>query len=125
MRNLTQYLVGEGGEHPPDPAFLLPEHGQQLFTVDGECEAVFPLLLQPDLHILAGDLIALFGSQADIGVGLAAHQNVPVLQHRFGGVLLEVDKFKEIDLVALRGEDQLMLFAIEAHLKRDFIKNEV
>ena len=34
--DLAQHLVGEGSEHPPGPAFLLPEHRQQLFTVGGE-----------------------------------------------------------------------------------------
>ncbi|CAN4007400.1 Tetratricopeptide repeat protein, partial [Dysosmobacter welbionis] len=41
--DLAQHLVSEGGEHPPDPAFLLPEHGQQLFAVGGDGEAVFAL----------------------------------------------------------------------------------
>ena len=44
--DLTQHLIGEGGEHPPGPAFLIPEHRQQLFAVSGDGEAVFTLLLQ-------------------------------------------------------------------------------
>jgi len=123
--DLAQHLIGEGGEHPPGPAFLLPEHGQQLFAVGGDGEAVFTLLLQPDLHILPGDVPAILGTQADVSDGLAAHQDVPVLQHLFGGVLLEVDQLKQLDLVPLRGENQLMLFAIEAHFEGNFIKNQI
>ena len=48
-----------------------------------------------------------------------------MLQHLFGGVFLEVDQLKQLDPVALRGEDQLMFFAIEAHLEGDLIKNQV
>ena len=77
--DLSQHLVGEGGEHPPDPAFLLSQHGQQLFAVGRDGEAVFPLLLQPDPHILPGDVPAVLGAQAGIGRGLTAHQDVPVL----------------------------------------------
>ena len=123
--DLTQHLIGEGGEHPPGPAFFLPEHRQQLFAVGGDGEAVFTLLLQPDLHILPGDIPAVLGAQADVLEGLTAHQDVPVLQHLLGGVLLEVDQLKQLDLVALRGEDQLMLFAVEAHLEGDFVKRLV
>ena len=125
MGDLTQHLIGEGGEHPPGPAFFLPEHRQQLFAVSGDGEAVFTLLLQPDLHILPGDIPAVLGAQADVLEGLTAHQDVPVLQHLLGGVLLEVDQLKQLDLVALRGEDQLMLFAVEAHLERDLIKDQI
>ena len=32
-------------------------------------------------------------------------------------MLLEVDQLKQFDLITLRGEDQLMLFAIEAQLE--------
>ena len=125
MGDLAQHLVGEGSEHPPGPAFLLPEHRQQLFTVGGDGEAVFALLLQPDLHILPGDVPAILSTQADVLEGLTAHKDVPVLQHLLGGVLLEVDQLKQLDLVALRGEDQLVLLAIEAHLERDLIKNQI
>ena len=123
--DLAQHLVGEGSEHPPGPAFLLPEHRQQLFTVGGDGEAVFTLLLQPDLHILPGDVPAIVGAQSDVLEGLTAHKDVPLLQHLLGGVLLEVDQLKQLDLVALRGEDQLMLFAVEAHLERDLIKDQI
>ena len=123
--DLSQHLVGEGGEHPPDPAFLLPEHRQQLFAVGRDGEAVFTLLLQPDLHILPGDVPAILSTQADVSDWLTAHQDVPVLQHLLRGVLLEVDQLKQLDLVTLRGEDQLMLFAVEAHLERDLIKNQI
>ena len=125
MGDLAQHLVGEGGEHPPDPAFRLPEHGKQLFAVGGDGEAVFTLLLQPDLHIIPGDVPSILGTQTDVLEGLTAHQDVPVLQHLLGGVLLEVNQLKQFDLVTLRGEDQLMLFAIEAHLEGDFVKRLV
>ena len=123
--DLAQHLVGEGGEHPPGPAFRLPEHRQQLFAVGGDGEAVFTLLLQPDLHIIPGDVQAILSTQTDVLEGLTAHKDVPVLQHLLGGVLLEVNQLKQLDLVALRGEDQLMLFAIEAHLEGDFVKRLV
>ena len=48
-----------------------------------------------------------------------------MLQHLLGGVLPEVDQLKQLDLVALRGEDQLMLFAIEAHLEGNLVKDQV
>ena len=48
-----------------------------------------------------------------------------MLQHLFWGVLLEVDQLKQLDLVPLRSENQLMLFAIEAHLEGDLIKNQI
>ena len=123
--DLAQHLVGEGSEHPPGPAFLLPEHRQQLFTVGGDGEAVFTLLLQPDLHILPRDVPAIVGAQSDVLEGLTAHKDVPLLQHLLGGVLLEVDQLKQLDLVALRGEDQLVLLAVETHLEGDFIKNQI
>ena len=125
MGDLAQYLIGEGGEHPPDSAFRLPEHRQQLFTVGGDVETVFALFLQPDLHILTGDVPAVVGTQADILGGLTAHKDVPVLQHLLWGVFLEVDQLKQLDLITLRGEDQLMLFAIEAQLEGNFIKNQI
>ena len=48
-----------------------------------------------------------------------------MLQHLFGGVLLEVDQLKQLDLIPLRGEDQLMLFPAHAQLKGNLIKNQV
>ena len=57
--------------------------------------------------------------------GLTAHQDVPVLQHLLGGVFLEVDQLKQLDLITLRGEDQLVLLAVETHLERDLIKDLV
>ena len=48
-----------------------------------------------------------------------------MLQHLPGCVLLEVDQLKQLDLVSFRGEDQLMLLAIEAHLEGDLIKDQV
>ena len=123
--DLAQHLVGEGSEHPPGPAFLLPEHRQQLFTVGGDGEAVFTLLLQPDLHILPGDVPAIVGAQSDVLEGLTAHKDVPLLQHLLGGVFLEVDQLKQLDLVALRGEDQLILLAIEAHLEGNLVKDQI
>ena len=125
MGDLAQHLVGEGGEHPPGPAFLIPEHRQQLFTVGGDGEAVFTLLLQPDLHIIPGNLPAIIGSQTDVLKRLTAHQDVPVLQHLLGSVLLEVDQLKQLDLVTLRSEDQLVLLAVEAHLEGNLVKNQI
>ena len=123
--DLAQHLVGEGGEHPPGPTFLLPEHRQQLFTVGGDGKAVFALLLQPDLHILPGDIPAIVGAQSDVSDGLTAHKDVPVLQHLLGGMLLEVDQLKQFDLITLRGEDQLVLLAVKSHFKGDFIKDQI
>ena len=97
----------------------------RLFAVGGDGEAVFTLLLQPDLHIIPGDVPAILSTQTDVLEGLTAYKDVPVLQYLFGGVLLEVDQFKQFDLVALWGEDQFMLFAAHAQLKGDFIKGDV
>ena len=98
---------------------------QQLFTVSGDGKAVFTLFLQPDLHIIPGNLPAIIGSQTDVLNRLTAHQDVPVLQHLFRSVLLEVDQLKQFDFVALWGEDQFMLFAAHAQLKGDFIKGQI
>ena len=48
-----------------------------------------------------------------------------MLQHLLGGVLLEVDQLKQLDLVPLRGEDQFILFSIEAQLERDLVKGQI
>ena len=125
VRDLAQHLVSKGGEHPPDSAFFLLKHRQQLFAVGREGEAVFALLLQPDLHIIPRDIPSVLGTQANVLEGLTAHQDVPVLQHLLGGVLLEVDQFKQFDLVTLRGEDQLVFLAVETHLERDLIKDQI
>ena len=125
MGDLAQHLVGEGSEHPPGPAFFLLKLRQQLFTVSGDGEAVFTLFLQPDLHIIPRDIPSVLGTQADVREGLTAHKDVPVLQHLLGGVFLEVDQLKQLDLVTLRSEDQLVLLAVEAHLEGDFIKNQI
>ena len=61
-------------------------------------------LLQPDLHILPGDVPAVLGAQAGVRRGLTAHQDVPVLQHLPGCVLLEVDQLKQLDRVVPRKE---------------------
>ena len=37
----------------------------------------------------------------------------------------EVDQFKEFDFVSFRGEDYLVLLAVEAHFKGDVFKGEV
>ena len=123
--DLAQHLVGEGSEHPPGPAFFLLKLRQQLFTVSGDGKAVFTLFLQPDLHILPRDVPAIVGAQTDVLNRLTAHQDVPVLQHLFRSVLLEVDQLKQFDFVALWGEDQFMLFAAHAQLKGDFIKGQI
>ena len=123
--DLAQHLIGEGSEHPPGPVLILSEHRQQLFAVGGDGEAVFTLLLQPDLHILTGDVPAVIGAKADVSDGLAAHKDVPVLQHLLGGVLAEVHQLKQIDLVTLRGEDQFILLAVEAQLEGNFVKNQI
>ena len=123
--DLAQHLVGEGSEHPPGPAFFLLKLRQQLFTVSGDGKAVFTLFLQPDLHIIPGNLPAIIGSQTDVLNRLTAHQDVPVLQHLFRSVLLEVDQLKQFDFVALWGEDQLVLLAVEAHLEGNLVKNQI
>ena len=40
-------------------------------------------------------------------------------------MFLEVDQLKQLDLITLRGEDQLVLLAVEAHLEGDFVKRLV
>ena len=47
------------------------------------------------------------------------------IRDSLGGVLLEVDQLKQLDLITLRGEDQFMLFAAHAQLKGDFIKGQI
>lgn len=58
------------------------------------------------------------------GLGLAArrYSSAPA---PFRCVLLEVDQFKQLDLVPLRGEDQLVLLAVEAHFEGYVIKGQV
>ena len=48
-----------------------------------------------------------------------------MLQHLLGSVLLEVDQLKQLDLVTLRSEDQLVLLAVEAHLEGNLVKNQI
>ena len=40
-----------------------------------------------------------------------------MLQYILGGLLSEVDQFKQLDPVPLRREDQFMLFSVKPHLK--------
>ena len=46
---------------------------------------------------------AILSTQTDVLEGLTAHKDVPVLQHLLGGVLLEVDQLKQLDLVTPPG----------------------
>ena len=48
-----------------------------------------------------------------------------MLQHLFGGVFLEVNQFKQLDLVPLRGEDQFVLLAVEPHFKTNLVKCQI
>ena len=41
------------------------------------------------------------------------------IRDSLGGVLLEIDQLKELDLIPLRGEDQLVLLSVEAHFEGD------
>ena len=45
-----------------------------------------------------------------------------MLKHLLWSVFLEVNQLEQLDLVALRGEDQFIFFAIEAHLEGNFVK---
>ena len=49
--------------------------------------------------------------------GLASHPDIPMLKHRFWGLLLEVHQREQAGAKPLWTEDQFMLFAIEAQLK--------
>ena len=122
--DLSQNLIGESDEHPPDFSPLLLEHRQQLFAVGGDGEAVFPLFLQPDLYISTGDVPTVIGVQANAPQRLTAHQDIPMLQHLLGGMLLEVSQFKQLDLVPLRGEDQLVLLTAHTHFEGDIVKGQ-
>ena len=123
--DFAQHLVGEGDDGPPDPVFLLPEHGEQLLAVGRDGKGVFAPLFQPDLHILPGDLPAQVCAEAYIGVGLAAYQDVPVLQHFFRGVAAEVCQLEQLDFVSLRGEDQFMLLSVASYFKGNIVKGQV
>ena len=48
-----------------------------------------------------------------------------MLQHLLWGVLLEVNQLKQLDLVTLWGEDQLVLFVTHAHLEGDLVKDQI
>ena len=123
--DFAQHLVGEGDDGPPDPVFLLPEHGEQLLAVGREGKGVFAPLFQPDLHLLPGYLPAQVCAEAYIGVGLAAYQDVPVLQHFFRGVAAEVCQLEQLDFVSLRGEDQFMFLSVASYFKGNIVKDQV
>lgn len=50
-------------------------------------------------------------------MALPSHQNVPVRQHLFGRVLLEINQREESGAVALGAENQLIFFAVIADFK--------
>ena len=83
-----------------------------------------PLFLQPDLYISTGDVPTVIGVQANAPQRLTAHQDIPMLQHLLGGMLLEVSQFKQLDLVPLRGEDQLVLLTSHTHFEGDIVKGQ-
>ena len=72
--------------------------------------------LCPHLHILSPNF-NLSSSQLEPLAGLAAYPDIPMLKHRFRGLLLEVHQREQAGAKALRTEDQFILFAIEAQLK--------
>ena len=49
--------------------------------------------------------------------GLAADQDIPMLQHRFWGLTLEIHQREQAGAKPLRTEDQFILFTVEAQIK--------
>lgn len=72
--------------------------------------------LCPHLHILSPNF-NLSSSQLEPLTGLAAYPDIPMLKHRFWGLLLEVHQREQAGAKPLWTEDQFMLFAIEAQLE--------
>ena len=72
--------------------------------------------LCPHLHILSPNF-DLSSPQLEPLTGLAAYPDIPMLKHRFWGLLLEVHQREQAGAKPLWTEDQFMLFAIEAQLE--------
>lgn len=72
--------------------------------------------LCPHLHIISPNF-DLSSPQLEPLTGLAAYPDIPMLKHRFRGLLLEVHQREQAGAKPLWTEDQFMLFAIEAQFK--------
>ena len=75
-------------------------------------------IFSPNFDFSSPQLESLTGlAQLEPLTGLAAYPDIPMLKHRFWGLLLEVHQREQAGAKPLWTEDQFMLFAIEAQLE--------
>ena len=80
--------------------------------------------LCPHLHILSPNF-DLSSPQFESLTGLAAYPDIPMLKHRFRGLLLEVHQREQAGAKALRAEDQFIFFPVEAQFKRSITQGRL
>ena len=114
--NFSDGLIHQHRECPPDLVCVLFQDRRQLFTVKDQTYLMILCFLCPHLHILSPNF-NLSSSQLEPLTGLAAYPDIPMLKHRFWGLLLEVHQREQAGAKPLWTEDQFMLFAIEAQLE--------
>ena len=114
--NFSDGLIHQHRECPPDLVCVLFQDRGQLFTVKDQTYLMVLCFLCPHLHILSPNF-NLSSSQLEPLTGLAAYPDIPMLKHRFWGLLLEVHQREQAGAKPLWTEDQFMLFAIEAQLE--------
>ena len=114
--NFSDGLIHQHRECPPDLVCVLFQDRGQLFTVKDQTYLMILCFLCPHLHILSPNF-NLSSSQLEPLTGLAAYPDIPMLKHRFWGLLLEVHQREQAGAKPLWTEDQFMLFAIEAQLE--------
>ena len=114
--NFSDSLIHQHRERPPDLVCVLFQDRRQLFTAKDQTYLMILCFLCPHLHILSPNF-NLSSSQLEPLTGLAAYPDIPMLKHRFWGLLLEVHQREQAGAKPLWTEDQFMLFAIEAQLE--------
>ena len=87
--NFSDGLIHQHRECPPDLVCVLFQDWGQLFTVKDQTYLMILCFLCPHLHILSPNF-DLSSSQLEPLTGLAAYPDIPMLKHRFWGLLLEV-----------------------------------
>ena len=114
--NFSDGLIYQHRECPPDLVCVLFQDRRQLFTVKDQTYLMILCFLCPHLHIISPNF-DLSSPQLEPLTGLAAYPDIPMLKHRFWGLLLEVHQREQAGAKPLWTEDQFMLFAIEAQLE--------
>ncbi|WP_243093276.1 hypothetical protein [Pseudoflavonifractor sp. AF19-9AC] len=114
--NFSNGLVHQHRERPPDPVRILFQKRRQLLTAKDQAHSLILCFLCPHLYIL-GPNFHVSGPKHKVLGRLSAYPDIPMLKHRFRGLLLEVHERKQAGEKPLWTEDQFILFAIETQLK--------